>query len=417
MTIFDTASLLLALSAIFGWINRRFLSLPNAIALVILGLVASLLLIAAQLSFPSVGLFDQLTYALRTIDFTQVVIDGMLAFLLFAGAMNVEIHALRERAWPVAYLALLGTAISTFIVGSLFWLTASAADIPLSYSWALVFGALISPTDPVAVLTMLKGVHLPERLKIETKGEALFNDGIGIVLFTLVVGLATGADQPTVLGVGGNLLEEAGGGLALGFCTGYVAYRLIQTIDDFPIEVLVTLALVTVTYSVAQRLGVSAPLSTVAAGLLVGNRGPKSAMSEQTQKYVFALWTLIDEVLNSVLFLLIGLEVLVLNPSPSSAILAASAVPATLIARWAAVSLPLALPWGRSLNARYVPFLTWAGVKGGISVALALSLPQSETKPLILSATYAVVLFTIIVQGLTLRPVVRWLGLGNAPSS
>ncbi|MRI57192.1 sodium:proton antiporter, partial [Methylobacterium sp. DB1607] len=332
------------------------------------------------------------------------------AFLLFAGAMSLDLRALRARAWPVATLALLGTLISTALVGIAFWWAADALGQPLWLAWALVFGALISPTDPVAVLATLKNVRVPEALEVEMQGEALFNDGIGIVLFTVLLAFAAGSngEATSVGGIARLLLQEAGGGLLLGIVTGYLAYRAMRAIDDFPVEVLITLALVAGTYALAQKLHASGPLAVVAAGLLVGDRAPRDAMSEETQGYVSSLWTLIDEVLNSVLFLLIGLEVLVLRFEASGLLLAACAVPIVLLARLVAVSTPLLVfRWGGNLSARNVPFLTWAGVRGGISVALALSMPESEAKAAILASTYAVVLFTIVVQGSTLGFVAR----------
>ncbi|BAU88935.1 sodium/hydrogen exchanger [Methylorubrum populi] len=411
ISIFDLAALLLTLSALFSWLNRRFLPLPHAIGLLILGLLASLVLVAVDLAFPQRHLYDALTTALQQIDFTEVVMNGMLAFLLFAGALNLNLQALRERAWPVATLALVGTAVSTAVVGLAVWGVSQALGHALPLVWALVFGALISPTDPVAVLATLKNVQVPQALEVEMQGEALFNDGVGVVLFTAFLGFAaaTGGGERGALGIVELLLVEAGGGILLGLVTGYIAYRSMRAIDDFSVEVLITLALVTGTYALAQKLGTSGPLAVVAAGLLVGERGPRDAMSKRTQGYVSALWTLIDEVLNSVLFLLIGLEVLVLRFDASALWLAAAAVPLVILGRGVAVSVSLLLlRWSDdSLSARNVPFLTWAGVRGGISVALALTVPEGEHKPALLAATYAVVLFSIIVQGLTLGIVAR----------
>jgi CPA1 family monovalent cation:H+ antiporter len=410
LSIFDLAALLLTLSALFGWLNRRFVRLPHSIGLLILGLLASLLLILLDLLFPAQHLYEDLTRALQQIDFTQMVMNGMLAFLLFAGALNLNLEAMRERAWPIALLALVATVISTALVGAGLWGAAQAIGRPLPLSWALVFGALISPTDPVAVLSTLKNVQVPKALEIEMQGEALFNDGVGVVLFTILLGYAagTGAGEQGTGEIVRLLVQEAAGGLLLGVITGYIAYRAMRAIDDFPVEILITLALVAGTYAVAQKLGTSGPLAVVSAGLLVGDRAPRDAMSERTQGYVSALWTLVDEVLNSVLFLLIGLEVLVLRFEVFAIILAATAVPIVLAARAIAVAMPLLLVrWTDLFSARNLPFLTWAGVRGGISVALALSLPEGADKPAILAATYAVVLFTIVVQGSTLGIVAR----------
>ena len=411
ISIFDLIALLLTLSALFSWLNRRFVRLPHSVGLLVMGLIASMLLVAGQLAFPSKELVRHLTETLRQIDFTAVVMNGMLAFLLFAGAMSLNLQALRDRAWPVAFLALIGTVISTAIVGAGLWIVAGLIGHPLPFIWTLVFGALISPTDPVAVLSALKHVNIPASLEIEMQGEALFNDGVGVVLFTLLLSLAASGTGETLsaTAVLRELAQEAGGGLLLGTLTGYLAYRAMRSLDDFPVEVLITLALVAGTYAIAQKLGTSGPLAVVAAGLVIADRAPRDAMSDQTQMYVSALWTLVDEVLNAVLFLLIGLEVAVLRFQAIALLLGIAAVPIVLVARLVAVSTPLLIfRLGRQLSIRNVPFLTWAGVRGGISVALALALPETASKSSILVATYAVVLFTIIVQGLTLKQVAHF---------
>jgi CPA1 family monovalent cation:H+ antiporter len=409
MSLFDVSALLLTLSALFGWINRRFLHLPRSIGLLLMGLIVSALLATTGALLPDAPGYVSLRDALQQIDFTGVVMNGMLAFLLFAGALNVRVPLLWERAGPVASLAFIATLISTAIVGVAFFAVAQLWHYQLPLAWSLVFGALISPTDPVAVLSTLERVHLPKPLRVEIEGEALLNDGVGVVLFTFLLALASG--ERGQLDVGHallDLLREAGGGLVLGCVTGYIAYRAIRTIDDFAVEVLITLALVMATYTLAARLGTSGPLAVVAAGLLFGERAPRDAMSERTEGYVTALWTLIDEVLNSVLFLLIGLEIVLLPFVPGAIWLGVCAIPIVLIARFIAVWPPLLWPaWRDKLSVRNVPFLTWAGVRGGISVALALSLPDTPHKATILMATYAVVLFSILAQGSTLPIVAR----------
>ena len=405
----DLAAILLTLSALFGWLNHKFIPLPHTIGLLVMSVVVSLLLVSIDVAYPSGHLFDELTGALLQIDFASVVMNGMLGFLLFAGALHVDLRKLRDRAIPVAILAFFGTVISTAVVGAGFYGLCRLAGHPMTLAWALVFGALISPTDPVAVLSTLKNVNVPSDLEVEMQGESLFNDGVGIVLFTVLLRFAAGGGEDTgPAAISELLLLEAGGGVLLGLVTGYIAYQAMRLIDDYGIEVLITLALVTGTYALAQRLHVSGPLSVVAAGLLIGDRGPRYAMSERTQTYVFSLWTLIDEILNSVLFLLIGLEVLVLRFEPLALLVAAAAIPIVLAARLFAVALPpLVFAWSNLMSVRNVPFMTWAGVRGGISVALALSVPESPAKPAILAATYAAVLFSIIVQGSTLGIVAR----------
>ena len=409
-SLFDLSAMLLTLSAVFGWLNHKYLPFPHTVGLLVMSVAASVVMVGVDVAFPDRHLFASLTGTLLQIDFSDVVMNGMLAFLLFAGALHIDIGRLRSRAIPIALLALVGTVISTAIVGVATWLVARLTGVPISLAWALVFGALISPTDPVAVLSTLRHVAVPPDLEVELQGESLFNDGIGIVLFTILLRFATGgsSDETSPAAIVELLLLEAVGGVLLGLVTGYVAYRGMKLIDDYPVEVLISLALVTGTYALAQRLHVSGPLSMVAAGLLIGDRGPRYAMSDKTQAYLFGLWTLIDEILNSILFLLIGLEVLVLSFENVSLKLALAAIPIVLLARLIAVSLPLLLfSWSKTMSLRNVPFLTWAGVRGGISVALALSIPSSPARSHILSATYGVVLFSIVVQGLSLGWVAR----------
>jgi CPA1 family monovalent cation:H+ antiporter len=409
-TLLELSAMLLTLSALFGWLNNKFLPLPHTVGLLVMSVAASVVMVAADIVFPQAHLFEGLTGTLREIDFSHVLMDGMLGFLLFAGALHINLQKLRSRGIQVALLACIGTVTSTAVVGLTTWAAALAIALPMPLAWALVFGALISPTDPVAVLSTLRNVNIAPDLEVELQGESLFNDGVGIVLFTILLRFAVGgsAAETSMGTIAELLLVEAGGGLLLGLSMGYVAYWGMRLIDDYPVEVLISLALVTATYALAQRLHVSGPLAMVAAGLLIGDRGPRYAMSDRTQTYLFGLWTLIDEILNSVLFLLIGLEVLVLSFEGTSLVLAAAAIPIVLLGRLLAVSGPLlAFPWSPLMSFQNVPFLTWAGVRGGISVALALSIPNGPSKGGILAATYAVVLFSVVIQGLTLERVAR----------
>ena len=405
LSLFDLAAVLLTLSALFGWLNHKYLPLPHTIGLLVMSVTASLVLVLADVFFPDRHLYDALLTTLRQIDFSEVVMNGMLAFLLFAGSLHIDLGKLRKRAIPVAILACAGTLVSTIFVGLAFWWIAKLLGHPISLPWSLVFGALISPTDPVAVLSTLKTVTISPELEAQLQGEALFNDGVGIVLFTVLLRFAMGAgaaetSPATIIEL---LVLEAGGGLLLGLITGYVAVQAIRMIEDYAVEVLITLALVTATYAIAQRLHLSGPLAMVSAGLLVGDRGPRYAMSDRTQTYLFGLWTLIDEILNSVLFLLIGLEVVILEVDRGALVMAACAIPIALLGRLLAVAgPPLAMPRSRLFWFGEIPFLTWAGVRGGISVALALSMPDTPAKSVILASTYAIVLFSIIVQGSTL---------------
>lgn len=399
--------MLLILTATFSWVNVKLAVMPHTIGLLVMGLSASLIVIGAEAVMPGLFNYEGLSVLLRQVDFQQTVLEGMLAFLLFAGALHVDVVSLRSRALTIGTMASLGVVASTAIIGSVVWAASDLLGVTISLPWALVFGALISPTDPVAVLATLKAVKVPKGLKIVMTGETLFNDGVGVVLFAVLVHAATG-DEFGAFQVAEMFVVEAFGGAALGAVTGYVAYRAMRAIDDYSIEVLISLALVVGTYAIASRLIVSGPLAVVIAGLLVGSRGPRDALSEETQRYLFGFWTLVDEMLNSVLFLLIGLEVLVLRFEPAFGWLMALAVPLVLVARLIAVSGPvLLLGMFRKFESGTIPVLTWGGLRGGISVALALSLPEGAEKSALLAATYGVVLFSLIVQGLSLRAVIQ----------
>jgi CPA1 family monovalent cation:H+ antiporter len=412
MSLFTIGAILVGLSALFGYINHRLLRLPHTIGLVVMALAASLAVIGFDLVNPSVHIARAITDVLRRIDFNETLMHGMLSFLLFAGALHADFSALRNRSLTIGVLAVLGTLISTFAVGTAMWVLAGLFGVDLPFIWALVFGALISPTDPVAVLGLFRTVEVPATLQAKISGESLFNDGVGVVVFTVVVAIAvsdggTGGGMDAA-GIARLFAVEAVGGAALGLAAGYIGYRALYGIEEPSLEVLITLALVMVTYALALALHMSGPIAMVVAGLFIGNRGVRYAMGEETRAYVMTFWTLVDEILNSVLFLLIGLEVLVVAEGVAPPGLALLAVPVALLARALAVILPLAMlsRW-RTFTRGTVPVLIWGGLRGGIAVALALSLPDNQYKGAILVFTYAVVLFTIIVQGLTVKPLVR----------
>ena len=416
LSIFDLVATLLTISAVFAFINTKLMRLPTTIGVMIMGLAASLVLIGIELLTAQTELFRTLTDAVRQINFPEAVMHGMLAFMLFAGALHVDWAKLKKRAAVVGLLATFGVVLSTAIVGVSFWLVAGWLGSPIPLVWALVFGALISPTDPVAVLSILKTVHVPQDTEVEMTGEALLNDGVGVVMFTILIAAAVGAQGAEfgVVQVARLFFVEALGGVVLGLITGYVAYRAMRSIDDFHIEVLITLAMVMGTYALAEKFHVSGPIAMVCGGLLIGERGPADAMSETTQRYLFGFWTLIDEILNIVLFLLIGLEVLVLRPDHAVVPIALMAIPIVLTARLISVAAPVA---GLSIRVPFmkgtISVLTWGGVRGGISIALVLSVPEFSQKPLILAATYAVVIFSILVQGLSLAALIRKVGLAG----
>ena len=408
LSLFEIASLLLAISAAFGWINHVYLRLPHTIGLLVMAIGSSVLLLVATYFFPTLGIIEVVQRAIGQIDFYSTVMEGMLAFLLFAGALHVDYDFLKDQKWPIAIMATFGVVISTLVIGTGFWYLAQIFGVGLPYVWALVFGALISPTDPVAVLSLLKSINIPHSLEAKIAGESLFNDGVGVVIFTIVVSIAVSGGSIDFVHVGELFFVEAGGGALLGLFTGWIAYRAMAAIDEYTLEILITLGVVAATYALALRLHISGPIAVVITGLLVGNRGARIGMSETTRQHLFAFWELIDEILNSVLFLLIGLEVLIISFDPSFGWLVIWTIPLVLCSRLIAVSLPIfALSIWLKFTKGAIPVLTWGGLRGGISVALALSLPNNEFKPMILMATYGVVLFSIVVQGLSVRWVIR----------
>lgn len=409
MTLFEIVALLLGLSALFGYLNHRHLHLPHTIGLVVIALAASGVLVLFDLLLPRFGAAKLITETLVAIDFSDTLLDAMLSFLLFAGAVHVDFEQLLNRRWTIGIMATVGVTISTFAVGLGFWALNNIAGTEIPLIWALVFGALITPTDPVAVLGLLKTVKVPPQLEAKIAGESLFNDGVGVVVFTVLLTLAAsvGGEPVGAIEIAELFAIEVAGGAVLGICGGYVAFRAMRQIDEHNIEVLITLALVCVTYAAAIRLHMSGPIAVVVAGLFIGNHGVKFAMSGKTREHLFQFWSLTDEILNSVLFLLIGLEVLVIGDALFDFPMVMLAIPIALAARWLAVAIPIRL---LALRERFedgtITILTWGGLRGGISVALALSLPAVSEKPVILAATYAVVVFSIIVQGLTMKRVV-----------
>jgi len=412
MTLLDILAILLGLAALFGFFNHRFLHLPHTIGLVVISLFASGIIMLGDLMRPDFQIGDTVRGALNGIDFHDTLMEGFLSALLFAGAVHVDLTKLRQRGWAIGLMATVGVLTSTFLVASGMWLVAGLFSFELPFIWALVFGALISPTDPVAVLGILKAVRFPPLLEAKIAGESLFNDGVGVVVFTIILAIAMGggadADPLTAMDVAELFVLEAFGGAALGLLFGLVAFALLYALDEYNIEIMITLALVTGAYALALKLHVSGPIAVVVAGLLIGNQGARLAMSENTARHVFQFWELSDEVLNSILFLLIGFEVLVIVPNFEFAGFALAAIPIVLLARYISVSIPITLLAVRQQFTKGTKrILTWGGLRGGISVALALSLPAVVYKQPILAATYAVVVFSIIVQGLSMKPLVR----------
>lgn len=411
MTLLDIIAILFGLAALFGFANHRFLHLPHPIGLVVIALFASGVIVLGDRLAPQLEIGETVRNVLANIDFHDTLMEGFLSALLFAGAVHIDITRLRKRGWAIGLMATVGVLISTFLVGSTVWLIAGLLGLDLPFIWALLFGALISPTDPVAVLGILKAVRFPPLLEAKIAGESLFNDGVGVVIFTIVLAVATGTGtEAGPLGftdIAELFILEAFGGAALGLICGLVAFALLYALDEYNIEIMITLALVTGAYAIALKLHVSGPIAVVVAGLLIGNQGARLAMSETTSRHVFQFWQLSDEILNSILFLLIGFEVLVIAPRVEFAWFAAAAIPIVLLARYIAVSVLITLlAVRRQFTRGAIRILTWGGLRGGISVALALSLPAVGYKEPILAATYAVVVFSIVFQGLTMKPLV-----------
>ncbi|WP_226550477.1 cation:proton antiporter [Celeribacter naphthalenivorans] len=414
MTLLQITSLLIVLAGAFGAINYLFLKLPSSIGILVVALIASLAVIGLDAIFPASLVEETIRAEVLAFDFSDTLLEGMLGLLLFAGALHVKVSDLRAQWKPVFLMATLGVALSTAVVGAGFsWLT----GMPLLI--ALTFGALISPTDPVAVLGVLRQASLPKSLETKIAGESLFNDGVGYVVYLVLVGLAfagTGhgdvhGSENAVEGALWLFAQEAIGGALLGLVLGWLTFRVMRLIDDYALEVLITLGLAFGGYELAVAMHVSAPIMAVCAGLLIGDVGAKYGMSEETRRYVDAFWKMIDEILNAILFLMIGFEVFAVAFDTTSVIGGLMAIVLALIARLTAVAIPVFLlkPFS-NFSKGTIPIMTWGGLKGGISVALALSLPDSEWKPLILTATYIVVVFSIIVQGLTVAAVAKRVG-------
>ncbi|MBK1705058.1 cation:proton antiporter [Halochromatium glycolicum] len=409
MQLFNIIAVLITLSAVFAWFNHRFLKMPTAIGLMLIALLMSLALL---LPLPGTDALEQdIRLMVNSIDFDATLLHGMLSFLLFAGALHVNLHDLASQKWVIAILASFSVIVSTFLVGGVAWLLFAllGLDIPLIY--CLLFGALISPTDPIAVLGILKSAGAPPSLEIKITGESLFNDGVAVVVFMVLFEIAVGGEPVTLGNAFEMFVEEALGGLLLGLVSGGIAYMMLRRADDYQVEVLITLAVAAGAYALAEHLHVSAPITVVVAGLLLGNQGRNGAMSTKTQGHLDNFWELVDEILNAVLFVLIGLEVLVISVTPATLAAGLFAIPLVLGARAISAGAPVALMRRfRSFSPGVVTILTWGALRGGISVALALSLPDSEVRDILVTVTYVVVVFSILVQGLTLGPVVRRFG-------
>ena len=403
---FQIVAVCLVITALLAYLNHRFVGLPTTIGVMAVALLLSLgLILLDQLGLGTLHKYE--TAFLESIDFSDVLMQGMLSMLLFAGALHVDLSRLRAYRWQIGLLAVVGTAISTAIIGLAVWWLLPLFGLGLPLIYCLVFGALISPTDPIAVMGILKSAGAPDNVTMVVSGESLFNDGVGIVLFSLLLGIAVQGVVPSFSEGAMLLAHEAGGGLLLGAALGTVLFGLLRSINAYKVEVLLTLATVLGGYELAQSLHVSGPLAMVVAGVIIGNHGRAMAMSDTTRQNIDLFWELLDEILNAVLFVLLGLEIVVISFTGPVFMAALAVIAITLLARLFTVGMPIATlkRWVRLPDGSW-KVLTWGGLRGGISVALALSLPPGPPRDLILSLTYAVVVFSILGQGLTIRKVV-----------
>ncbi len=444
MSLFDIVAILLLLAAVFGYLNTRYLRLPPSVGLLLISLGSSLGVMLVHLCFPGLGLIDVIRDYFQNIDFNEALMHGMLGFLLFAGALHADLDYFVQRRWTIALLATVGLLISTALIGVMSRFIFGWLGFAVPWLVCLLFGALISPTDPISVMGTLKTLHAPPRLEAKIAGESLFNDGVAVVVFTALLemlhssmggapgalgaaaqgGAAThdavaksldvaashlaGSGPLGPLDIAWLFLREAGGGIALGFVSGFLAYRMMLAIDDYKVEVLITIALVMASYALAMRLHISGPIAVVVSGLLIGNRGRSYAMSDTVADYLEKFWELLDEILNAVLFLLIGVEVIVVDFQMRGALAGLIIIVVVLLARFLSVAVPINLMrrW-TDFSDGVIRILTWSGLRGGISVALVLSLPQIPEKQLLLTCTYVVVLFSILVQGTTVSRVLK----------
>ena len=412
MSTFALLSLLITIGALFGLFSYRVLRLPTSIGTMVLALCAAAALLACGRFAP--GLHARATTLVGGIDFNAVVLHGMLSVLLFAGALQLDLPELGREKLSVATLSIGATALSTVLVAVLFKLALQAIGVPMSTMGALLFGALISPTDPIAVLEMLRRVGASASLETQLAGESLFNDGVGAVIFLALLSASTGGQRPSLRTFLFSLLLKAGGAILLGGALGYLTYRILRLVDRYRLEIMLTLALATGGYALADALHLSAPLEVVTAGLLVSGRARRLAMSPETREHLERFWEFMDDLFNIVLFLLLGLQLLVLPIERRYLVAGLLAIPAVLLARWVSVVIPVGL---LNLFQRRVPgtvaVLTWGGLRGGLAVALALSVPHGREleRNQLLVATYVVVVFSVLVQGLTISPLLRRLGL------
>lgn len=407
MSLLSISSLLITVSALFAYVNYRTLKLPTTIGIMVISLVFSLVLVILSKFGFNTGV-DLARDVVGQIEFDETLLNGMLAFLLFAGAMHIDLKELLKSKWTIGLLASFGVVMSTFMVAGAAYLVFGLLSIEMPFLYCLLFGSLIAPTDPVAVLGVLKTAGATKSLETKIAGESLFNDGVAIVIFLTIFGIAINGDPLSAQSISLLFVQEAIGGAVFGFVAGWVVMQLLKRVDDYKIEILLTLALVAGGATGAAALHLSAPIAVVVAGLMIGNTGKQSAMSQITAERLDTFWELVDEILNAVLFLIIGLEVIIITFSGTIGVAGVLLAVCALLARLIAVSIPItALKLRREFHPHVIKILTWGGLRGGISVALALSLPASEQRDVIVAITYVIVVLSILLQGLTIGKLIK----------
>jgi len=407
MQLYHAFIIIVVLAALFSYINYRYIKLPNEIGIMVLSIVTSLVIIIAGYFKPST--FGQITTVIRRLDFSSLLMNFMLSFLLFAGAIHIDAKNLRKYRLAIFTFSTIGVLISTLIIGGLLFACCLVLGIKISFIYCLLFGSIVSPTDPIAILSILKKAGIPASLEIKITGESLFNDGVAVVVFiTIYYVIEGGIDNLSGWSVMRLFMQQAGGGVLWGALLGYCGFLLMRSIDYYKVEVMITLAIVMGGYLVADLLHVSAPLAMVVAGIITGNKSRNLVMSTVTRDYIDKFWEIIDELLNAILFILIGFEMLIISFNPMLLLLGIISVGIVLLARYISVLIPISiLRFKTSFEKNTITLLTWGGLRGGLSVALALSLPSRMHGELFVSITYIVVLFSIIVQGLTIGRVAK----------
>ncbi len=402
MELYYSFSVLIVLASFFAYLNIRYLKLPSTIGVMIIAMAVSIFLVIAGNIFPTT--LNRFSGLLKDVDFTEVLMGAMLNFLLFAGAIHINIKELQEQRAPIIVFSSVSVVISTFTVGVILYHVFPLLSMPIPFIYCLLFGALISPTDPIAVLGILKEANVPKPLETKVAGESLFNDGVAVVVFAVILQLSQGSDIDISLGnISWLLLKEALGGFLLGATLGICASNAMRRIDDYKVSVLITLSVVMGGYLIAHSIHISGPLTMVAAGIVMGNYRKRTEMSPLTRDYLKKFWELIDEILNAILFLFIGFELLLIPDILSYWAVGIVAILIVLFSRFISIWVPTKIiPFREKFNSGTIKILVWGGLRGGVSIALALSVSEGPYKQTLIAITYFVVVFSIIVQGLTI---------------